>query len=366
MGKYKLGYKTFCWRKWFKNLLKRYIRTMILKQFLNRVIKILNKYPLLFFILRRFLSMIPILLIIIFAFFFFMSLAPGDFFTTYYSDPNIDTKTIDYYRNEFALDKPFYIQYLKWLKKVVIDHDLGQSFSYRMPIIDLINTRIWNTVFLNFFSLLFTFLFSYPISFYFAYKPNKILDKSINFISLIFYSFPGFFLALIGLLIASETGLFPITGATSENYESLHFPGKFLDRLHHTFLPIIIGFIGGIAGSLRSMKELLLIEFHKPYILAIKAKGLEKWRIIFHGFRNALIPFITSIAGIFAGLFSGSVFIEIIFSFPGIGRLMYEAALKQDYFLVLTNMIISSTLVLIGIMISDILLAVADPRIRMK
>ena len=310
--------------------------------------------------------MIPILLIISFAFFFFMSLAPGDFFTSYYEDSNIDPSVIDHQRKEFGLDKPFYIQYFIWLKKVIIDHDLGISFSYRMPILELISTRIWNTVFLNFFSLLFAYLFSYPISFYFAYKPNKILDKTVNFITLIFYSAPIFFLALIGLIIAAKTGLFPITGATGENYESLSFFGKFADRLHHIFLPIMVGFIASIAGSLRSMKELLNLEIHKPYITALKAKGLRKWGIIFHAFRNALIPFITGIAGILASLFGGSLFTEIIFSYPGMGRLIYQATLKQDYFLVLTNMIISSALVLIGIMISDILLAMADPRVRIK
>jgi len=324
------------------------------------------KHPLLVFIIRRVLSMIPILFIITFVFFFLMSLAPGDFFSTYYQDPNIDKSVIDHYRREFGLDKPFYIQYFVWLKKVIIDHDLGMSFSYRMPILQLLNTRIWNTVFLNFFSLIFSFIFSYPISFYFAYKPRKLLDKTVNFVTLFFYSIPAFFLALLGLIVAAKTGLFPITGATGENYETLNFLGKFADRLHHIFLPILIGFIGGIAGSIRSMKELLRLEFQKPYIVAIKAKGLRKWGIIKHAFRNALIPFITGLSGLLAGMFGGSLFTEIIFSYPGVGRLLYEATLKQDYYLVLTNMIIGSTLVLIGIMISDILLAIADPRVRIK
>lgn len=310
--------------------------------------------------------MIPILFIITFAFFFFMSLAPGDFFSTYYQDANIKAEVIDQARKEFGLDQPFYIQYFKWLKKVLIDHDWGMSFSYRMPILELINTRIWNTVFLNVFSLLFSLLFSYPISFYFAYRPRKYLDKTVNAVTLVLYSVPGFFLALMGLLIAAKTGIFPLGGATSENFESLGFFGQLGDRLHHIILPVTIGFIGGIAGSIRSMKELLKIEFQKPYITAIRAKGLRKWGVIKHAFRNALIPIITGFSGIFAGVFSGSVIFEIIYSYPGVGRLMYDATLKQDYFLVLTNMIISSTLVLFGILVSDILLAVVDPRVRMK
>jgi peptide/nickel transport system permease protein len=310
--------------------------------------------------------MIPILLLITLAFFFFMSLAPGDYFTVYYNDPEIDPAVIDHYRQEFGLDQPFYIQYVKWLENVIFHGDFGMSFSYRQPILKLLNTRIWNTVFLNSFSLLFTFLFSYPISFYFAYKPNKKLDKAVNIITLIFYSMPGFFLALAGLVLAARTGIFPITGATSIDYDSLNGWAKFSDRLHHILLPVLVGFVGGIAGSIRSMKVLLQEEFNKPYITAVKAKGVGKWGVIKHGFRNALIPFITSSSGMLAGLFSGSVFVEIVFSYPGVGRLLYEATLRQDYYLVLTNMILGSFLVLVGILISDILLALADPRVRIK
>ncbi|MCG8569630.1 MAG: ABC transporter permease [Spirochaetes bacterium] len=337
-----------------------------MKKIISFIQSNIQKHPLAFFIIRRLLAMIPILLIISFVFFFFMSLAPGDFFSVFYQNPQLDPQIIDRYRLQFGLDQPFYIQYIKWLQNVIFKQDLGMSFSYNMPILKLISTRLWNTVFLNLFSLLFTFLISYPVSFYFAYKPHKQLENTVNFITLLLYSTPGFFLALLGLIIAAKTGIFPITGATSENYQSLSFLGKFTDRLHHIVLPLIVGFIGGIAGSIRSMKVLLQEEFNKPYILAMKAKGIQKWGIIKHAFRNALIPFITGISGLLAGLIGASLFVEIVFSYPGLGLLMYEATLRQDYFLVLTNMIISSTLVLAGIMISDILLAVADPRVRIK
>ena len=318
------------------------------------------------FIIKRILTMIPVLLITIFFFFFFMSLAPGDFFSSYYQNPEITPETIDYYRTQFGLDKPFYMQFLYWLKKVLIDHDLGMSFSYRQPILELINTRIWNTVFLNFFSLIFSFAVAYPIAFYFSYKPNRLLEKNVNFITLILYSVPSFFLALLGLLVAAKTGLFPLGGATSENYHLMGLGAKFIDRLHHILLPVLIGFLGGVAGSIRSMKVLLEQEYSKPYIIAVRAKGAGKIQIIKHAFRNALIPFITGISGIFSSLIGGSLFVEIIFSYPGIGRLMYDATMRQDYYLVLTNMIISDILVLAGILISDILLAVADPRVRIK
>ncbi|MCF7928781.1 MAG: ABC transporter permease [Spirochaetales bacterium] len=326
----------------------------------------LNRYPLAAFILRRVGSMIPVLFITIFFFFFFMSLAPGDFFSAYYQNPEIDPEVIDYYRTEFGLDQPFYVQYVKWIKNVIVDGDLGMSFSYRQPILQLLQTRLWNTVFLNLVSLFFSFVIAYPIAFYFAYKPNRVLEEGVNFFTLILYSAPPFFLALIGLMIAASTGLFPLGGATSEGFADLSLWGRFLDRMHHVLLPVLVGFLGGIAGSIRTMKVLLQEEFHKPYITAVKAKGAGKWRLIFHAFRNALIPFITGISGILAGLIGGSLFVEIIFAYPGVGRLMYEATLRQDYYLVLTNMIIGDVLVLFGIMFSDILLAIADPRVRIK
>jgi peptide/nickel transport system permease protein len=325
-----------------------------------------QKHPLTGFILRRVLTMIPILLITVFFFFFFMSLAPGDFYSAYYENPEIDTTVIDHYRAEFGLDKPFYIQFLQWLKKVILDHDLGMSFSYRQPITSLIVSRLGNTLALNFFSLVFSYLFAYPIAFYFAYKPSRKLEQAVNFSTLILYSVPSFFLALMGLLIAAKTGLFPLSGATSANYDTLGFFSRIADRLHHILLPVLVGFIGGIAGSIRSMKVLLGEEFHKPYVTAVKARGLGGISVIRHAFRNALIPFITDMSGILAGLISGSLFTEIIFGYPGIGRLMYEATLRQDYYLVLTNMIMSDILVLGGILISDLLLAVADPRVRIK
>jgi peptide/nickel transport system permease protein len=309
---------------------------------------------------------VPILFLTVLMFFFFMSLAPGDFFSAYYQNPEIDPKILDFYRAEFGLDQPFYVQFALWLKKVLFDQDLGMSFSYRQPILNLIGPRIWNTVYLNLFSLFFSFVVSYPVSFYFAYKPRRLLDKTVNLVTLLLYSTPGFFLALLGLMFAAATGLFPLGGATSDNFDSLGWWGQIADRLHHILLPVIIGFIGGLAGSIRSMKVLLSEEFSKPYILAAQARGIRSSGIIKHAFRNALIPFITGMSDILAVLISGSLFVEIIFSYPGIGRLMYEATLRKDYYLVLTNMIASDVLVLAGIMASDILLALADPRVRIK
>ncbi|MCX7787142.1 MAG: ABC transporter permease [Spirochaetes bacterium] len=332
----------------------------------KRILSFFNDHPLLTFILRRVSAMIPILLVTIFFFFFFMSLAPGDFFSTYYQNPEIDPKIIDHYRKEFGLDQPFYIQFLHWLKKVLIDHDLGMSFSYRQPILDLIRPRMANTILLNSFSLLFTFLLAYPISFYFAYRPKKGIERGVNFVTLILYSTPSFFLALLGLIIAAATGIFPLGGATSVEYDTLSWIGKVWDRIHHLLLPVLIGFLGGLAGSIRSMKVLLQEEFRKPYITAVRARGIDDVGVIKHAFRNALIPFITGMSDILAGLISGSLFVEIIFGYPGIGKLMYEATLRQDYYLVLTNMILGDVLVLFGILLSDILLAVADPRVRIK
>jgi len=329
-------------------------------------ISALLRHPLTRFIARRTGAMAVILVMLVFAFFFFMDLAPGDYFSSYLLNPDIDKSVIQNQREQFGLDQPFYVQLWLWVKNLVTKGDLGVSFSYRQPILDLIGTRLPNTLALNLLSLLVTYAVVYPLSLYFAYKPRKWLDKGVDISTLLLYSMPGFFLALLGLMAAAATGWFPINGATSPGYETMNAWQQFSDRLHHLLLPVIVGFLGGIAGTIRTMKVLLHEEFGKPYIVASRARGLGGASIVLHALRNALVPFISGMSGLFASLLSGSLFIEIIYGYPGLGKLMYEALLKQDYYLVLTNMVVVSVLALLGNLLSDILLAVADPRVRMR
>jgi len=180
----------------------------------------------------------------------------------------------------------------------------------------------------------------------------------------VLHAFPGILLLILLQLFASVTGLFPVTA-----YPPLPFadaPVRFVfSYSHHVFLPLLAAFLGGIGGTLRMIRATMLDQLGQPYITSLRSRGIGEWRVYFHhAFRNTLNPYITGSANLLAGLFSGSLILEIIFAYPGIGRLMYEAVMQEDINLVLSNFMFISFLVLLGMLISDICLALVDPRIR--
>jgi peptide/nickel transport system permease protein len=165
-------------------------------------------------------------------------------------------------------------------------------------------------------------------------------------------------------LFASVTGLFPVTAYPPFPFSDA--PVKFVfSYAHHVFLPLLSAFLGGIGGTLRMIRATMLDQLGQPYITSLRSRGIGEWRVYFnHAFRNTLNPYITGSANMLAGLFSGSLILEIIFAYPGIGRLMYEAVIQEDINLVLSNIMFISFLVLLGMVLADIILALVDPRIR--
>jgi peptide/nickel transport system permease protein len=206
--------------------------------------------------------------------------------------------------------------------------------------------------------------FSFLLGVYFSAKAGTRIDLAVTFFALALHAFPGILLLILLQLFASLTGLFPVTA-----YPQFPFrddPVLFaFSYAHHVFLPLLAAFLGGIGGTLRMIRATMLDQLGQPYITSLRSRGIAEWRIyLAHAFRNTLNPFITGSANMLAGLFSGSLILEIIFAYPGIGRLMYEAVMQQDINLVLANMMFISFLVLLGMLISDICLALVDPRIR--
>jgi len=271
---------------------------------------------------------------------------------------------LDARRTELGLDKPFYIQYFKWLNRVIVHHDLGVSLISRAPVSFLISTRIINSLVLNLISLVFITIFSFILGVYFSTKAGTRADYAVTFFALVLHAFPGLLLLILLQLFASVTGLFPVTAYPS--FPIYEAPVKFVfSYLHHIFLPLLSAFLGGIGGSLRMIRATMLDQLGQPYITSLRSRGITEWRVYFaHAFRNTLNPYITSSANLLAGLFSGSLILEIIFAYPGIGRLMYEAVTQQDINLVLANIMFISFLVLVGMALADIILALVDPRIR--
>lgn len=342
--------------------------------------------PLVSFIARRFVTMLALLFLLGLAMFGLMELAPGDIVDQMMtqqimagaagegggkagaknsaSDSKFQEEQMAALRAELGIDKPFYIQYAKWLKRVFVNHDLGVSLISRAPVGFLIRSRLWNSLLLNLISLVLITTASFALGVYFSSKAGSRLDVGVTFFALFFNAFPGMLLLILLQLFASVTRLFPVTAYPDFPFDAA--PAKFVFSYgRHVFLPLLAAFLGGAGGTMRMIRATMLDQMGLPYIFALRARGISEKRVYFnHAFRNTLNPYITGSANLLAGLFSGSLVLEIIFAYPGIGRLMYDAVLQQDINLVLADEMFISALVLIGMLASDICLALVDPRIR--
>jgi peptide/nickel transport system permease protein len=337
-----------------------------------------RRFPLISYIINRLVTMAIMLFLLGLAVFGLMALAPGDIVdqimiqqlfseTQGRAGQNIqalNSQQLAERRAELGLDQPFYVQYLRWLNRVVIHQDLGVSLISRAPVSFLLSSRILNSLLLNLISLVFITIFSFALGVYFSAKAGTRTDVVVTFFALVLHAFPGLLLLILLQLFASVSGLFPVTAYPPFPFS--YDPARFVfSYAHHVFLPLLAAFLGGIGGSLRMIRATMLDQLGQPYITSLRSRGIAQWRIYFaHAFRNTLNPYITGSANMLAGLFSGSLILEIIFAYPGVGRLMYEAVTQQDVNLVLANIMFISFLVLVGMALADILLALVDPRIR--
>jgi peptide/nickel transport system permease protein len=337
-----------------------------------------RRFPLFSYIAGRFVIMALMLFLLGFAVFGLMELAPGDIvdqimiqqlFSESQSRGGRTSETVNMEQYEaqrayLGLDQPFYIQYFRWLNRVIVHHDLGVSLISRAPVSFLIASRLFNSLLLNLISLVLITVFSFILGVYFSAKAGTRTDLAVTFFALVLHAFPGILLLILLQLFASVTNLFPVTAYPPFPFSEA--PGKFVfSYAHHVFLPLLASFLGGIGGTLRMIRATMLDQLGQPYITSLRSRGIAEWKVyFFHAFRNTLNPYITGSANLLAGLFSGSLILEIIFAYPGIGRLMYEAVLQEDINLVLSNIMFISFLVLLGMVLADILLALVDPRIR--
>ncbi|MDR1574631.1 MAG: ABC transporter permease [Treponema sp.] len=337
-----------------------------------------RRMPLLSYVLNRILTMTVMLFLLGLAVFALMELAPGDIvdqimLQQIFSEnqgragrdlQGLNTEQLAARRAELGLDQPFYAQYFRWLNRVIVHHDLGVSLISRAPVSFLIASRLVNSLLLNILSLVLITFFSFVLGVYFSAKAGAGVDVAVTFFALVLHAFPGLLLLILLQLFASVTGLFPVTAYPPFPFSEA--PARFVfSYAHHIFLPLLSAFLGGIGGTLRMIRATMLDQLGQPYITSLRARGIREWRIYFnHAFRNTLNPYITGSANLLASLFSGSLILEIIFAYPGIGRLMYEAVIQEDINLVLSNIMFISFLVLLGMVLADILLALVDPRIR--
>ncbi|NPA42344.1 MAG: ABC transporter permease [Aquificae bacterium] len=315
------------------------------------------------FILLRFLQAIPTILGVTFISFLIIKLAPGDFLDQLKLNPQISPETIERLKKLYGLDEPVLVQYFKWLKSAVV-FDLGYSFQYHAPVVELIAERIPNTLLLSVSSALVAWTLAIPLGMLAAFKEGSKIDKLVQAYSYSFMSIPSFFLAFIFLFIASRTGWFPIGGIQSPDFESLSLMGKVLDILHHLFIPAMTLALVSLAGLTRLVRSAVIEVLKSPMIVMLRAKGVPERVVVKHVFKNAMNPFTTLLGYEIASLISGAALIEIITGWPGMGMLMLDAVLAQDLFLVMGGLYIGTIMLIVGNLIADLLLAWIDPRVR--
>ena len=322
------------------------------------------------YLVRRLLGAIPLLLGILTLIFFVVHLAPGDP-TARFFNPNVSPEVIEQMRRNLGLDQPLHIQYWKWLSSFLTG-DFGYSFGQMRPIGEILPETLGNTLQLTLVSLVVIFIIGMLIGIVQAVRQYSVADNVLTFLALFFYSMPSFWFALMLILIfslrAGQEGWFlsfPASGMTSIDYEYLSTGGKVMDRLRHLVLPAVALGIGSAAGVARYMRGSMLEVIHQDFIRTARAKGLSERTVIFkHALRNALIPIITLLGLYLPFLLSGAVLVETIFAWPGMGRAIVEAILARDYPMVMATSFVIAAVVVLGNLLSDVLYAVVDPRIR--
>ncbi len=316
------------------------------------------------YIIRRLLISIPLLLAISFIAFFLIHLPPGSPFDALKMNPQISEETIKKYESQFHLDKPPIVQYGYWLRNLC-RLDFGYSFTYFAPVTRVIGGRLFNTLILSFSALVFTWLIALPLGIYAAVHQYSWRDKFFSFLSFLGISTPNFFLAMLLLYLISLSGILPLGGMRSANFEALTGPGKIWDVLRHLILPTVVITTGALAGLQRLMRGNMLEVLRQQYITTARAKGLSERRVIYrHALRNAVNPMITLFGYQLSGLLSGAALVEIICNWPGLGSVMLAAVRSQDVFLVMGSMLLGGVLLIAGNLIADILLVWVDPRIQ--
>jgi peptide/nickel transport system permease protein len=319
------------------------------------------------YILKRLLLAIPLLLGIATTTFFIVHLAPGDPMDMYLEPGfrrQMDPEAIEFIREKYGLDQPVHVQYVRWLGNLATG-DLGESFRYRRPVADLIAERIPYTLQLSILALLFDALFGIALGIFSAVKQYSRWDKSVTLGSLVIYSIPGFWLALMLVLVFSvNLGWFPTSQTRSLDYELLSWSGKILDRLWHLVLPVFVLGVASAAGTARYMRNRLLEVLSEDYVLAARARGLKERTVILkHALRNALVPILTIYGLALPFLLGGAVLIEKVFAWPGMGLLAVEAVNGRDYPVILATTMIAAVLVVFGNLLADVTYAIADPRV---
>jgi peptide/nickel transport system permease protein len=316
------------------------------------------------FILRNIRQRIILLIFISLISHAIVHLAPGEPALVDPSNPRMKPEDIQRIRAAFHLDEPLHMQYIYWVKDLATGE--LKSFKDNQPVMKKIWERFLNSLPLFVIATFITWCLAFPIGIRAAVHRDSTFDRTSTFISYALISIPGFFLSYLVIIFMVKTFNIPVLGMRTFGLEDASYLFKSMDRVWHLTIPALMSAIAGTAVLSRYVRSQMLEVLHQDFMRTARAKGLPEDQVIYrHGLRNALLPFITMFGLTIPGLIGGSVIFEQIFSWPGMGRLGYEAILARDFPIILTLNFITAVLVLVGTLVSDILYALVDPRIKL-
>ena len=301
-----------------------------------------------------------------------IQLPPGDFVTAYIAQLQamgtiVSQDEAAAMRVEYGLNRPFPVQYYKWVSRI-LQGDFGLAMEYRRPVMEVIGDRLALTAVLTLTSIVFTWVLAIPIGIYSAVRQYSLGDYVFTFIGFLGLALPNFLLALVVLYVGFVVFDANVGGLFSPMYADAPYSfAKVMDLINHLWLPSIILAIAGTAQLIRVLRANLLDELRKPYVVTARAKGLSEWRTILkYPFRVALNPLISTIGYLLPLIVSGSIIISVVMSLPTVGPLLLKALIAQDMFLAGTIILLIGIMTVIGTLISDLLLAWVDPRIKLE
>ena len=324
------------------------------------------------YIARRLLYMVVLLFMASLMSFIVITLPPGDYMTSYISNlqaqgENVDEDVLDALREQYGLDRPMYVQYLRWIWRF-LQGDMGVSFLWDRPVSELIWGRVGLTFVLSLAAMLIQWAMAIPLGIYSAVRQYSILDYILSAFTFVAAGIPHFLIALVIMWVVFSTTGFNVTGMFSRDYINAPWSWeKVLDLLKHIWVAVLIlGLLGG-AGLMRTMRANLLDELNKPYVQTARAKGVKERKLLTkYPVRVALNPFVSTVGWQLPALISGTTITSIVLGLPTAGPLLFEALLAQDMFLAGSFLMILSVLTVIGTFLSDVLLGALDPRIRFE
>jgi len=325
------------------------------------------------YVLKRLLYVIPTMFIISILVFVTIQLPPGDYVTQMLEAMRNQTggttwspEFTEAMRDRYGLNEPVTTQYVKWISNIILKGDFGYSFQNSEPAEKIIWDRMGMTLVISFSSLIFTWAVALPIGVLSAVRQHSLADYFFSFIGFIGLGTPSFLIALVLMFVAFKYGNVSLSGLFSPEFETATWSlAKVLDLLNHLWIPMIIIGLTGTAGLIRVMRANLLDELHKPYVETARAKGLPEWKLLIkYPLRHAMNPFVSTLGWVLPGLIAGEAIVSIVLNLPTTGPILLNSLLQQDMFVAAGFLMLLSLLTIIGMLLSDILLAWLDPRIR--